>query len=175
MLEAVEMPGKTRLFYWDTCVFLAWIKDEKRPPGEMDNLRGCVELVEANQAHVITSALTFAEITRSRCSDKAIEMFEGILRRQNATVVNVDVKVARLASDIRGYYLDRKDEHGLGLCTPDAIHLATALLYKADEFHTFDERNGRGSLGLLGLDGNIAGRPLRVLKPLASNQPSLDL
>lgn len=30
--------GKTPRRYWDTCVFLAWIKDEKRAPGEMEGI-----------------------------------------------------------------------------------------------------------------------------------------
>jgi hypothetical protein len=31
------MPGPKPLYYWDTCLFLAWIKDEQR--SEMDGVR----------------------------------------------------------------------------------------------------------------------------------------
>ena len=33
------MRGSDPLYYWDTCLFLAWIKDEERPTGEMDGVR----------------------------------------------------------------------------------------------------------------------------------------
>ena len=56
----------------------------------------------------------------------------------------------------------------------DALRLATAILYRADKFHTFDESNGRNSLGLLPLSGNVAGHNLTICKPIASN-PELDL
>lgn len=32
------MAGDSPLYYWDTCLFLAWIKDEERPTGEMDGV-----------------------------------------------------------------------------------------------------------------------------------------
>jgi transposase-like protein len=56
---------------------------------------------------------------------------------------------------------------GSKLKTPDAIHLASAILHRADEFHTFDET-------LIALSGNVAGHKLTICKPIAKN-PELDL
>jgi hypothetical protein len=53
------------------------------------------------------------------------------------------------------------------LKSPDAIHLATAILYRADEFHTFDDQ-------LIGLSGNVGGHRLIVCKP-ETKSPELDL
>ena len=51
---------------------------------------------------------------------------------------------------------------------PDAIHLASAILYEATEFHTFDGvRSGVNKGGLLTLDGNVAGHRLRICAPKA--------
>jgi predicted nucleic acid-binding protein len=47
-----------------------------------------------------------------------------------------------LTSKIRDYYQRRKEDDRLPTLTvPDAMHLATAILYGASEFHTFDENN----------------------------------
>ena len=60
-----------------------------------------------------------------------------------------------MAHDIRDYYQRIKDQNdGKLLQTPDAIHLATAIMYRATEFHTFDDgKSGSKNLGLLGLSG----------------------
>ena len=52
-------------------------------------------------------------------------------------VLNVDLSVARKAQKIR---------NDTGMKTPDAVHVATALVGGANLFHTFDKR-------LLSLDG----------------------
>jgi len=33
------MAGASPIFYWDTCLFIAWLKDEARKSGEMDGVR----------------------------------------------------------------------------------------------------------------------------------------
>ena len=53
------MPGPSTLYYWDTCLFLAWLKDEERKVGEMDGVRekttvGRVLLITYH-ARIITS------------------------------------------------------------------------------------------------------------------------
>jgi hypothetical protein len=80
-----------------------------------------------------------------------------------------------LAHDIRDYYIIRAQEHGgKTLSTADAIHLATAILYRADEFHTFDERGSAKNLGLIPLSGNVGGHSLKICKPKATSS-ELDL
>lgn len=37
------MAGAELIYYWDTCLFLAWIKDEERKSGEMDGVREIIE------------------------------------------------------------------------------------------------------------------------------------
>lgn len=41
------MPGSEPLYYWDTCLFLAWIKDEVRPSDEMSGVREVIERANA--------------------------------------------------------------------------------------------------------------------------------
>ena len=74
-----------------------------------------------------------------------------------------------MAHDLRDYYAERADQYGgKTLATPDALHVSTAILYRVDEFHTFDGGGLGKSLGLLPLNGNIGGHKLVICKPLAT-------
>jgi hypothetical protein len=100
-------------------------------------------------------------------------LFQGFVKRINR--VGVDIKIAALAHDIRNHYTGRRAEHAdKTLSTPDAIHLATAILYRVDEFHTFDRDGNAKNLGLLPLSGNVGGHKLTICKPEAKH-PELDL
>lgn len=121
----------------------------------------------------MTSVLTTTEVLQSKLPAGMETLFLGIMKRINSK--GVDSKIARLAHDLRDWYAQRSDQYeGKTLSTPDALHLATAIMYRADEFHTFDGKNGRNSLGLLPLSGNVGGHGLKICKPEARN-PELDL
>jgi len=167
------MPGSNPIYYWDTCLFLSWIKDEQRPSDEMSGVREFIEKAKRREITIMTSVITHSELLQSHLPAGMERLFTGFLRRiQNK---GVDIKIARLAHDLRDYYVQRKDENNdKTLSTPDALHLATAILYRANEFHTFDRRNGRQTLGLLPLSGNVGGHKLTICKPEARS-PELDL
>jgi predicted nucleic acid-binding protein len=165
--------GRPQTYYWDTCLFLAWIKDEQRPSGEMDGVREVIERSKRREARIITSVLTAVEVLHSRLPVGMDRLFDGLMKRINR--IGIDAKVASLAHDIRDHYMARAAEFGgKTLSTPDAIHLATAILYRADEFHTFDNDGSAKSLGLIPLSGNVGGHRLTICKPQARN-PGLDL
>jgi hypothetical protein len=89
--------------------------------------------------------------------------------------IGMETKIASVAHDLRDYYSTRKAEFGgKTLSTPDAIHLATAIIYRVTEFHTFDNDGDAKSLGLLPLSGDVGGNRLTICKPQARN-PELDL
>jgi hypothetical protein len=92
-----------------------------------------------------------------------------LLRRVSRQAM--DIRVAELAHDLRNHYAELG---GRMLSTPDAIHLATAIHYRADEFHTFDSGSSTKSLGLIPLSGNVGGHKLIICKPTAKS-PQLDL
>ena len=122
---------------------------------------------------IVTSVLTQVEVLQSRLPVGVGHLFLDLMKR--LTRIGTDTKVASLAHDIRDYYMMRATEHGgKTLSTPDAIHLATAILYRVDEFHTFDDDGDAKSLGLMPLSGNVGGHRLIICKPQARN-PRLDL
>lgn len=56
------------------------------------------------------------------------------------------------------------------LATPDAIHLATASIYRAEEFWTMDDGGkSKKSIGLLDLNGDPRVDGLAIKKPYAQN------
>lgn len=167
------MRGNKTIYYWDTCLFLAWIKDEERKTGEMDGVREVIERARRRDVIILTSVLTTTEVLQSTLPAGLETLFSGLMRRVEQK--SIDVKIARLAHDIRDSYTRRADQfEGKTLSTPDALHLATAIIYRATEFHTFDGSNGRKSLGLLPLSGDVAGHNLTICRPVARS-PELDL
>lgn len=153
------MAGAEPIYYWDTCLFLAWIQNEERPSGEMDGVREIIERSKRREVKIVTSVLTSVEVLDSRLPVGLKTLFYGLLKR--ITRLGMDTKVATMAHDIRDHYMVRAAEFGgKTLSTPDAIHLATAILYRVTEFHTFDRDGSPKSLGLLPLSGNVGGHRL---------------
>jgi predicted nucleic acid-binding protein len=161
------MPTGKPIIYWDSCVFLSWIKDEKRPNDEMDGVNEVAQNVFKDHVILLTSDITIGEILDSTLDDVAKQKLKDIFKRRNCRSVAADRRVNSLASEIRDYYQQQKTTDYLPTLTlPDAIHLATAIIYSASEFHTFDandERNRRRAI--LPLNGNVAGHPLKICKP----------
>jgi predicted nucleic acid-binding protein len=168
------MNGADPIFYWDSCLFLAWIKDEERKSGEMDGVREVIARHRKREVKIITSTLTSVEVLQSKLPVGLERLIGDLMKR--IVRIGVDSKVASMAHDIRDYY-DRNASLNAGktVSTPDAIHLATAILYRVSEFHTFDDgKSSSKSLGLLNLSGNVGGHRLTIFKPHARN-PQLDL
>jgi predicted nucleic acid-binding protein len=157
------MPGNNEpVYYWDTCLFLAWLKDENRASGEMDGVREIIERHKRREVKLMTSVLTTVEVLHGKLPVGVDTLFGDLMKR--ITRIGMDSKCASMAHDIRDHYASAGTK---GIKTPDAIHLATAILYRATEFHTFDER-------LLALSGNVGGHGLKICKPEAKT-PQLDL
>ena len=168
-------PDRTKALIasWDTCVFLSWIKSEPRHPSETSGIQAVAKQIEAGEIILITSALTRAEIFQGRLSRAEKEKLSRFLRRSNVYTLALDDRVADLVSEIREFYCSTDFE----LLTPDAIHVATAIHYNADEFQTFDGSDpnrkprdkAKKRCGLLLLDGSpIADKhSLRIRKPNA--------
>ncbi len=167
------MAGAENIYYWDTCLFLAWIKDEQRKTGEMDGVREIIERAKRREVKIVTSVLTKVEVLSGRIPVGMESLFSGLMKRINP--LSMDVKIAQVAHDLRNYYsINREKFGGKILSTPDAIHLATAIIYRVAEFHTFDNDGDARHLGLLPLSGDVGGNRLIICKPQARN-PQLDL
>jgi len=150
------MQNKTPIYCWDSNIFIAWIKDEKRSPGDMDGVLEIAERVQRNQAILITSEMLNVELVPCKMPDGAMEKIDRFFKRRNTHRLPVDSRITMLAQSIRNVHPK---------VTPaDAVYLATAIQYKVDQFHTFDDGKSGGN-SLLALNGNVAGNPLVICKP----------
>lgn len=69
------MSGKTKpIIYWDTCIFLAWIKEEKPPqrkPGDIEGIEWIAGKVTSGEMLLFTSVITHTEVLASKMDDIA--------------------------------------------------------------------------------------------------------
>jgi predicted nucleic acid-binding protein len=159
-----------KIYYWDTATFLAWLDGGKGHPIEViSGLDEVAKEVNENRAVLCTSVITNTEVLEGKLTSEQIARLQNVFKRRNVVQISVDARISQRASAIRNYYNNR----GVKLSTPDSIHLATAIIYQADEFHTLDGDGKRQRTNdLLRLNGDVAGYPLHIRVPVAI-QPSL--
>lgn len=148
--------------------------DENRPKEEMDGIASILEDNKNGKNLILTSVITMAETLAAKLGPAAEAQFQACFKGGPISMISVDWAVSLKARELRDFYGRQKS--GLVLSTPDAIHLATAIIHGVNEFHTFDGKNtkkhGEKTLGLLQLNGAVAGHNLTICKPLAK-QPRL--
>jgi predicted nucleic acid-binding protein len=154
-----------KTYYWDTAAFIAWLDGGKGHPTEViAGLDDIANEVHENRASLCTSVLTQTELLQGMMDGEQINRLQNLLKRRNVVPISVDGRIAQRASEIRNYY----NQRGIKISTPDSIHLATAIIYKADEFHTMDGSGKRQRPNdLLRLNGDVAGYPLHIRVPVA--------
>ncbi len=154
------------IYYWDTCIFIAWLKGEVRPNNEMEGVRYIAEEVHKDNAFLITSNMTQSEILQCTLDENARKLYTSFFKRRNVREVATDNRVWSLTHNIRDYYQQQKNIDNLPtLATPDAVHLASAIINNVNEFHTFDTKNTSKRRALIPLNGNVAGHKLIICKP----------
>ncbi len=128
----------------------------------MDGVRDIIQRMKRRDVKVMTSVLTIVEVLSAKIPVGMDTLFKDLMKRLNRQ--SMDIRVASIAHDLRNHYAMSGERT---LKSPDAIHLATAILYRADEFHTFDDQ-------LIPFSGNIGGHRLIICKP-ETKSPQLDL
>jgi predicted nucleic acid-binding protein len=151
------------IIYWDTAVWLAWLLNERHwPETVVAGIEDVVRHLDDGKLILFTSSITRSEIFQSRLSQEQKNKWQSMMRRSDLHEVAADSRVNDRSSAIREYHDTRK----VKIATPDAIHLATAVLYKADEFHTMDGLDKSGKQRrVLGLNGNVGGYRLFITQP----------
>jgi predicted nucleic acid-binding protein len=142
-------------WYWDTCIFVAFLNDNRPAYGvHIDHIEQFLDDCKRGECAIYTSTITIAEITTKHLVNSKYGSFGDFLNDFGGSIRQViaDPNVMILASAIRGLtYTKTGGNREMG--TPDAIHLASALVLESNygvqvnAFHTFDNGKSRGLEG----------------------------
>jgi predicted nucleic acid-binding protein len=130
----------------------------------MEGIDEMVRSVDKGDAILITSAITRIEVLDSTLTDAQRAKFRQAIGRKSIQSLACSMRVADKAHELRDFYQAK----GQKLQTPDAIHLATAIIYGADILYTFDgiaKDKPQKNMKFLPLNGDVAGHGLAIQIP----------
>lgn len=166
------------VYYWDSCLFYEVLCDE---PVEPEKRAAIDDLLRDNKAEknvILTSAITHIECVPKKLESKkpgAQRLYEQLFDGVHIIDQQVSANILKLSREIKDFYSEPPDLarnfFGKVMDTGDAIHLATAVVYGVDEFHTRDDCKKGSKVPLLslyahsGLDKICGIHPLRIISP----------
>ena len=167
--------------YFDACIYLAYYRQEILSYGK-PRIQAIQSMLEENKrggAKIITSSLTICEVLdRLKQSDLTAEIddFKNRFKFGMQKLIDVEPLISEKAANYRHHYRNnpitmpnRPEKPFVNLTTPDAIHLATAVIYECDEFWTLDGLNlsadKHQSIKPLWLNNKVAGDSLIITPP----------
>jgi predicted nucleic acid-binding protein len=146
-----------RKVYWDACAWLGLLNGE---PEKLQALQDVWGKAEHGDIEIWTSAFCIAEVWRLKCEGNWVglapendDKIDNLFDQDFVKIVQVDSEIAKLAKRLLRSHEKLKKPS-------DAIHLATAIQWDLEQFHTYDGSD------LLGLVVNTAnGSELEICKP----------
>ena len=73
------MSGDRPSIYWDTNIFLVWLKDEKREdPAAMQGVKEAVDSFDTGRMIIVTSVVTIVEVLENSLSQEAAVRFRSL-------------------------------------------------------------------------------------------------
>ena len=141
------MPKPFERPYLDSSVYIAAIVGEEVEPGKSDLSAQILELGRSGRFQVIASTFVFAEVIKDRKRD-ALDpdqeaLIDQYLSQDFITWVEVDLPIAKKARSLSRFQ---------GLKPVDAIHVASALRARCDQFLTWDESDFTDGTEIEGVD-----------------------
>lgn len=124
--------------YWDTCLFIAYLKDSTEERAAVEIVDALLRSAQAGERQIIVSTMVLAEVQRRETYSEAhwrIVRDIFYTNRAYIRVVVLNPRLADLASSIG---------QEQNLTPPDAVHIATALSEKVDVLLTLDGLHEHG-------------------------------
>ncbi len=143
--------------YWDSCVFISFLKKERDQYGNaIDDIEQYLREAKELKHNIYCSTITIAEVIPKHLDLTEHSKFSEFLKDYSGCIIQIgaDPIVMEIAAELKS--LPYKLVGGNGtrkLLTPDAIHLASALVLKdaynveLDVFHTFDNGKAKSPEG----------------------------
>ena len=146
------------LVYFDSCVFISWLKNDKDSQSIIDIIHNA----ELGKCQILTSAIGVAEIwPNSQYLPDRHEQYHNMLLSR-FMVMPVDFITAKESVKVvNALNALNKGGSRRDIKTPDAIHIATAIRKKADYLCTFDE----GILAYAQDINSLANNAMKTIKP----------
>jgi predicted nucleic acid-binding protein len=166
-------------YCWDACIFYEHFRTlEEVEETKRQAIRKILVENERRENTIFTSAITHLEVVPkklTRDDESAEKKYWALFGSKYFYEVPVDANVIKLARAIKDYYFKEGDgktgSYERVMDTGDAIHLATAILNEANEFHTRDNSKKKRKVPLLDLklyspNGLIIGKyELNIVSP----------
>jgi predicted nucleic acid-binding protein len=150
--------GSDPKYYWDACMFYEVLGDEPVRPEK----KAAVDFILAKNKNleniIITSVISHLEVIPKKLKDKGADDEKQYLSLFDGKRF-IDVEVGRnilvRAREIRDYYYRSSSTAAKTqakiMDAADAVHLATASIYGANEFHTRDDDSKGTKIPLVSL------------------------
>lgn len=163
------MTSKSPLIYWDTCIFLTLLNEDRKNP-EFHFIKMIHEDAQKGKIIIVTSCITLTEayfLRDGKENKKNIRTIRNFFSNTYIRLVEVTRPIAEQTQEFRQKYHKQVDFE-------DAIHLTTSIDRDISTFLTVDgNRQPENKLGkvrrnLLLLDKNLhtkSNSVLRIIKP----------
>lgn len=151
--------------YWDTCLFIAYLKNSPDERTAADAVDALIRSAQATPQErlIVVSTLVLAELRRHPNYDKSrYDIIRDIFytNRPYVRIVTLTPYIADIASTI--------GSDNPALTPADTVHVATALSARVDALLTLDGRHEHGRRrrrDLLEYNGKIGIPPLSIIPP----------
>jgi predicted nucleic acid-binding protein len=147
--------GRRPVYYWESSIWIVYFNEGRQHPDVFERIEEILKLVRRNQVTLVTSVITRAELLEDKLGPASLRAYDDLFSRRNIVDQPVTRSITMLASDYRSHFATLRKAGKFA----DAIHLATAVDNKADEFHTTDAGD------LLPCNGDSMLRGTQVIRP----------
>lgn len=162
--------GVPKKVAWDTCVFSSLFNHEEDKP--LDEIRSIIESFESGKITLFCSIVSYSELMVSFKGTAHEKSFVKFSQRTNFKLLNVDPRIAEKASEVRSKSIQNNSRKKLKkskIELPDALIIATAIIYQVDELNSHDP-------AMLSYNEDAAVDHLVIREPLfADGQPRFKL